>query len=343
MALQIYNSTSIGSGIQANLSTTDDVYIGEDGFLGSTTTYGVIGTGSGHSVTVQGSIVAYNEAIFVGDDPSADSSQHVVIGENATVVSANDYAIRLLGSSSSIENNGAIDGYSGVNFYSDSASGGSELLNNGTIHATNIAVTRAGSEGFQFTNYGTVSSEFGTAYHGGSASGNQTLVNNGTMIGDVIFGTGKDIFNEINGKITDGTVSGGAGNDTFTGGKYAEYFEGDTGRDILKGNGGADHFIFADIADSTNAKIGRDLIQDFSHAQHDRLDLLGIDAKASTMFDNSFTFIGTDSFSGAEGELRCTFAGSNTLVQGDTDGNGAADFSIELKGHIVLHAGDFIL
>ena len=69
MALQIYNTTVIGSGIQANLGTTDDVYIGANGYLGSTTTYGVRGMGSNHSVTVEGSIFALEAAIRLGRPP----------------------------------------------------------------------------------------------------------------------------------------------------------------------------------------------------------------------------------------------------------------------------------
>jgi Ca2+-binding RTX toxin-like protein len=344
MALQIYNSNSIGSGIQANLGTTDDVYIGADGFLGSTTTSGVYGTGSNHSVTVEGSIIAFNEAIFVGNDPSADFGQEVLIGENAVLVSANDYGIRLQGYGSSIENNGLIEGYNGIYSSGDATSGLSTLVNSGEIHTANAAVVRVGSENFQFANNGTVSAESGIAYQGNLASGNQTLVNNGRISGLVILGDGNDIYSGINGKITDGAIFGLDGNDMFVGGKYAEFFVGGARRDILKGNGGADCFIFTDTADSTNAKAGRDLIQDFNHTQHDRLDLSSIDAEASSSgTDEIFAFIGADDFSGAEGELRYKFIGASTLVQGDTDGDKNADFSIELKGHIALHAGDFML
>ena len=48
-------------------------------------------------------------------------------------------------------------------------------------------------------------------------------------------------------------------------------------------------------------------------------------------------------FSHHAGELRAYSAGSNTLVAGDVDGNGRADFQIVLIGHHTLTAGDFIL
>ncbi|HEY8277932.1 MAG TPA: hypothetical protein VIG52_13250, partial [Methyloceanibacter sp.] len=43
------------------------------------------------------------------------------------------------------------------------------------------------------------------------------------------------------------------------------------------------------------------------------------------------------------GELRYQYAGGNTLVFGDVDGNGKADFSSALKGLVLLHDTDFVL
>jgi hypothetical protein len=37
------------------------------------------------------------------------------------------------------------------------------------------------------------------------------------------------------------------------------------------------------------------------------------------------------------GELRYKVSGANTIVSGDVNGDGKADFSIVLKGHILLH------
>lgn len=344
MALQIYNSNSIGSGIQSNLSTTDSVYIGASGFLGSTDTFGVYGTGAFHSVTVEGSVVALDNAIYLGDSATSDSGQQVIIGENAAVVSTSHFAIVVDGFASTVENDGAIDGDIGVYLAGNAASGASELVNNNKIDATNASVQRAGSEDFQFTNNGVTDSETSFAYNGSLATGDQTIVNNGKMTGAIFFGTGNDVYSGATGMIVSGTVHGFNGDDTFTGGKYAEYFQGGDGRDLMKGGGGADHFIFVDAAESTIAKAGRDLISDFSHAQHDRIDLSDIDAEASSSgTDEKFSFIGTDGFSGAEGELQYKFVGNSTFVQGDTDGDKHADFSIELKGHIALHASDFIL
>ena len=43
------------------------------------------------------------------------------------------------------------------------------------------------------------------------------------------------------------------------------------------------------------------------------------------------------------GELRESFSGGNTIVSGDVNGDGHADFSFALKGHFLLTAaGDFV-
>lgn len=42
------------------------------------------------------------------------------------------------------------------------------------------------------------------------------------------------------------------------------------------------------------------------------------------------------------GELRYEFAGSDTLVSGDTNGDRAADFTIRLTGAITLTAADLL-
>ena len=54
-------------------------------------------------------------------------------------------------------------------------------------------------------------------------------------------------------------------------------------------------------------------------------------------------FLGNQAFTGHAGELTYKFSGAKTIVSGDFNGDGAADFQIVLKGHIALSHGDFIL
>ena len=41
--------------------------------------------------------------------------------------------------------------------------------------------------------------------------------------------------------------------------------------------------------------------------------------------------------------MREVLLGGNTVVSGDINGDGKADFNIALHGHLLLNAGDFIL
>jgi Ca2+-binding RTX toxin-like protein len=136
-------------------------------------------------------------------------------------------------------------------------------------------------------------------------------------------------------------LAGGAGTDRLFGLAGADTLEGGAGRDFLTGGLDADVFRFAGLADSTVAAPGRDRVQDFRLGT-DKVDLAAIDAKAGGA-DDAFAFIGTAAFSAAAGELRAATAGANTYVQGDVNGDGAADFSIEFAGSIRFLASAFVL
>ncbi len=137
--------------------------------------------------------------------------------------------------------------------------------------------------------------------------------------------TGNEIANALRGAAGADTLIGAGGADTLVGG------------------GGADQFRIDALADSTVAAGGRDRIVDFSSAEHDLIDLHLIDAQAGVGGNQAFSFIGTDPFSGAKGELRYAPSGANTLVTGDVTGDGQADFAVLLNGSLVLVAGDFVL
>ena len=92
------------------------------------------------------------------------------------------------------------------------------------------------------------------------------------------------------------------------------------------GGAGADTFSFTAFADSTVAVGGRDTIRDF--VSGDKIDLHLIDANASLAFDQAFSFIGTNAFSGAAGQLHYAAAGGNTLISGDVNGDKVSDLSI---------------
>lgn len=59
--------------------------------------------------------------------------------------------------------------------------------------------------------------------------------------------------------------------------------------------------------------------------------------------DQAFSFIGAAAFGGVAGQLRFSTGGGSTVVRGDVDGDGAADFAITLSGPINLQQADFLL
>jgi Ca2+-binding RTX toxin-like protein len=149
-------------------------------------------------------------------------------------------------------------------------------------------------------------------------------------------------------------ASGGAGDDSIFGTKATNVLKGNEGvddlfgfggRDILSGGLGADTFIFLSLSDSTVARSGRDVITDFDTLR-DKIDLAGIDAIKGGG-DDAFHLTGNNGFDGFTrhpGELGFKFtSGGDTIVSGDVNGDGKADFSILLKGDILLHDTNFVL
>ena len=84
-----------------------------------------------------------------------------------------------------------------------------------------------------------------------------------------------------------------------------------------------------------------DHILDFSHAQGDKIDLSGIDAITATTANDAFKLVSI--FSHHAGELIYTAHDGGVLVQGDINGDGHADFAIDVLGVTSLVASDFIL
>ena len=155
-----------------------------------------------------------------------------------------------------------------------------------------------------------------------------------TLRGDAganaIFGAnGNDV---ILGRDGEDSLNGGDGNDTLI---------GQAGRDFLSGNGGNDTFVYQDIADSA-ANALRDQILDFSKGA-DVINLLSIDANANLGGNQAFSFIAGAGFHGVAGELRSFNSSGNSIVAGDVNGDGSADFTIQVVGVTNLTGGDFLL
>ncbi|MFC3175501.1 choice-of-anchor L domain-containing protein [Novosphingobium bradum] len=150
--------------------------------------------------------------------------------------------------------------------------------------------------------------------------------------------TGNGGANRLEGGLGNDSLDGAAGNDALLGGAGDDRLTGGAGADLLWGGAGADRFVFKAAADSTSA--ARDTIQDFSHAEGDRIDLSAIDAISGGK-DQAFTLVGA--FGHKAGELAVSLEGDHYLVQGDVNGDGLADLAISVYAAAPLVAADFIL
>ncbi|MBR0556563.1 calcium-binding protein [Ciceribacter sp. L1K23] len=155
--------------------------------------------------------------------------------------------------------------------------------------------------------------------------------------------TGNSAANTLKGLAGNDTLNGGSGNDRLEGGDANDRLTGGAGADALYGGAGADRFVFTALGDTKTSASGRDTIFDFSRSQGDRIELSALDADTKASGNQAFTFIGKTAFSHDAGELRYKFSGSSTVVEGDVNGDGKADFAILLSGKIDLVKGDFIL
>ncbi|MDR5655122.1 calcium-binding protein [Ruixingdingia sedimenti] len=124
---------------------------------------------------------------------------------------------------------------------------------------------------------------------------------------------------------------GGGGADMLYGGEGNDRLVGGTGKDVLYGGAGADQFVFRSAAEAGGGG-GRDVIADFE---------VGLDKINLRLMQDGLSFIGSAAFSGTAGQVR--YHQGTSLVQGDLDGDGVADFAIEVTGSLALTAADFLL
>ena len=155
----------------------------------------------------------------------------------------------------------------------------------------------------------------------------------------ILGGSGGD---ELKGGASSDYLSGNAGNDLLFGQGNVDFIIGGAGADQLHGGTGGDHFRYAATAESMTGSV--DQLLDFEHG--DKIDLSAIDSNGNAGDGNSaFTFIGSSAFGNVAGQLRATQSGDVWTVEGDVNGDGAADLIIEvtLVDPAPLGASDFIL
>ena len=158
---------------------------------------------------------------------------------------------------------------------------------------------------------------------GGDAEGD-TLRNVERVVGsnfdDVLVGSGAG-----------DVLIGGAGNDTLL---------GSGGSDFLFGGSGADYFVYESLSDS---RVGatRDMIEDFSHAEGDKIFL-------GAITNGGYSFIGSGAFSGGGAhEVQASVVDVNSVLVSLDTGDGQADFELLVIGTNLgltgLSRADFVL
>jgi Ca2+-binding RTX toxin-like protein len=146
-----------------------------------------------------------------------------------------------------------------------------------------------------------------------------------------IFGsTGAD---EITGSGVGETISGDAGADTIRGG---------LGKDMMFGGAAGDRFDFDAVAEIGKKKGQLDLISDWGDS--DRIDLSTIDANGSKKGDKAFKFLKKEGTALTKaGQVGFDQKKTVTYVQGDLNGDGKADFKLQVTGKIDFEKADFVL
>lgn len=141
---------------------------------------------------------------------------------------------------------------------------------------------------------------------------------------------------KLQGGQTADTLVGGTGDDTLTGGG---------GSDHALGGSGADIFVFTSIDDfrSTTGAAVVDFVDDFTPGV-DRLDFRNFDILAGApVATRQFTFIGNSSAFNKDGSAQLMFSTATGKLFGDVNGDGAADFTLEMKNVTALSPTDLIL
>ena len=204
------------------------------------------------------------------------------------------------------------------------------LLGDDVLRGGAEADTLQGGSGFDTASYYSGAARVLVSLVSGIGSG-------GEAQGDTLSG-----IENLSGSQGNDSLYGNAGVNVLQGWNGNDDLIGRAGKDTLTGGAGEDRFIFAAVGDSV-VGADADIVTDFSRAQGDRIDLMGIDANSSAAGDQAFSFIGNAAFGHHAGELRYYQQSGVTYVAGDTNGDGVADFAVRIDGLFTIHASDLML
>jgi Ca2+-binding RTX toxin-like protein len=236
---------------QASNLTNDKILINARVDSAANSGAGVFFEGSHSTISVSalGSVYGDSGIIAQGDDLTVN---------NDGLVSAAGFSAAITvqaGANAHVVNNGELYGAGGL--YIDSVD--AVIVNNGSIHGyvagidligdkstitlgktsvvtaliDGILIENLAGDKATVVNNGLIGMGSGTAFSSGD--GNETFINHGTVRGNIAFGDGKDVFNNLDGKFS-GTVNGGLGDDVYfvNSAKIAIVDMNDSGNDTVK-------------------------------------------------------------------------------------------------------------
>jgi Ca2+-binding RTX toxin-like protein len=158
----------------------------------------------------------------------------------------------------------------------------------------------------------------------------QDGLEHGTINADVFIGTNfKDRYDGGQGA---DYISGGNGSDVLEGSSGKDTLIGGNGDDILRGGTGADLFVWKTAAEASGAPGLVDQITDFQTG-YDKIDL--------SAFMGGGHFNGVGPLVAGDGK-QVAYDKAHSMLLGDVNGDGVADFQIYLNTAPTVVATDFI-
>lgn len=191
------------------------------------------------------------------------------------------------------------------------------------------------------------------------------------LTGTAVTGTGNGLANQIVGNGLANTLNGVGGNDSLMGNAGNDTIYGGAGGDQMSGGTGADTFVYKATSDSQasvgpslpNGALGApvlgvgantDVIYDLSVSEGDRIDVSAIDANTRKAGNDDFVLV--DTFTRVAGQMTVkTFGGldmkaadgallagraTGYILEGDTNGDGVADFTVLFNTDAPLSLND---
>jgi Ca2+-binding RTX toxin-like protein len=285
----------------------DSLFIGPEAAILITRSTGsaVVASNSNQQISVAGTLAGP----LTGLTASGFAAEVTVLA--GAIVAAGSAGVGLTGSFARFQNMGSItadyavtassfvnlrNSGSLVGAYFGMSLGGGDVINDGLVDGQ-TAIASGGLQSLTLTNTGTISGRIWAVI--GSLVDDR-VVNAGTMIGDVDLDQGSDLFDGRGGRILDGSLFLGSGDDIAIGGDGAETILGGDGNDNIRGGAGDDHVVAAsgDDDDSYDGGAGADTYETTSSDSRVTVDLeLGYASGADTGED------GLSGFENVEGSI----------------------------------------